>query len=307
MSDRPCTVQGVSLPWLLRSVTSPTGRLVLAALGVSAAGVAVAVIELRMARSGPKVVERDFVLDGPVGHGDDPSALRIVWLGDSLAAGVGADDADGALPRQVARNLTFPVSLRVLARSGAKVSDVVRDQLPHLECLTASEAPDLIVVSVGANDVGHLTRAADFVADYDRILAACAPTPVAVLGVPNMADARILAEPLRSIVGLRARLVDRHIRRCVARSEDVDYIDIAKRSEDAVLQVADYLCADRYHPNEHGYRLWASTISARLHDRLAAVHALRVTVPILDAVTAVLPLPAIPAPHRCLVATSEAR
>jgi lysophospholipase L1-like esterase len=270
---------------------------ILAGLGLSAAGLAVPAIELRMARRGPKLVERDFVLDGPVGHGDDPFALQIVWLGDSLAAGVGADDADGALPRQVARHLTVPVSLRVLARSGAKVSDVVREQLPHLARLTAAEAPDLIMVSVGANDVGHLTRAADFLADYDRLLTACAPTPVVVLGVPNLADARILAEPLRSIVALRARRVDRLIRRTVARFEDVEYIDIARRSEDAVLQVAAYLCVDRYHPNEHGYRLWASTIAARLHDRWAAVHALRAAVEHLDTVAVGLSSPATLAPQ----------
>jgi hypothetical protein len=59
---------------------------------IAAAGVAaVPVVELQRARRHPKLVELDHVLDGDIGHDGATQALRLVWLGDSTAAGVGAE------------------------------------------------------------------------------------------------------------------------------------------------------------------------------------------------------------------------
>ena len=61
--------------------------------------------------------------------------LRMVWLGDSTAAGVGASSADGAIPRRVAAASTGPSTSRSLAVSGDRVADVVDDQVDGLAAL----------------------------------------------------------------------------------------------------------------------------------------------------------------------------
>jgi lysophospholipase L1-like esterase len=235
-------------------------RAVLATTIAAAGLAAVPVVELERARRHPKLVERDHVLDGDIGHDGATESLRLVWLGDSTAAGVGAETVQGALPWQVASALGRPISLRVLARSGARVRDVLAEQLPRLAAL--EEPPDLVLVSVGANDVVHVTRGRVFRQQYTAMLEALTGTRVVVLGIPDMASALVLDQPVRAIVGARARRVDRWIRSIAAPFPDVHHIDISARPRST--RAADYLSADRYHPNEAGYGLWASIVAATL-------------------------------------------
>jgi lysophospholipase L1-like esterase len=238
---------------------------------MSVVGVVVPFVEIHLARRGLKLSSGDLLLDGPVGHDGSDEATDIVWLGDSTAAGVGASEPDGALPRQVAAHLTRPVSLQVFARSGAKVADVVADQLPRLAGLR--HAPELIIISVGANDVAGRTRRRRFIADYTTMLdaAAASGAHVVVLGIPDMSSAMLLAQPLRVIAGARARVVDRWIRSAAALHADhVTYVDLTAYERVPRKHVANYLSADRYHPNAVGYQVWANLVAERVNDVFAA-------------------------------------
>src|SRR5262245_45994125 len=122
------------------------GGLVVAAAAVGA--VLVLLVEIQLARAGNRLPDLELVLDR---HG---AGRRIVWLGDSTAAGVGASSSSGALPSQVADGLgTSGTSVTNLAVSGARVADVLADQVPKV----AGVRPDLVLISVGANDTIHLT------------------------------------------------------------------------------------------------------------------------------------------------------
>lgn len=248
--------------------TRCSSRLLYALAGLGAAGVGLPLAQALAALRAPKVVVAVLALDGPVGHDGIDGAAHLVWLGDSTAAGVGADDADGALPRQVAAQLGRPVDLTVLARSGARVADVVATQLPRLAAL--ARRPDVVLISVGANDVAHLTRVSDFARQYRALLDALEGVATVVLGIPDMHAARVVAQPLRSAVGLRARVLDARLRRIVAARPGVSYTNLAGRPSPTLAErVGDYLCADRYHPNAHGYRVWAALVTERLGEHLA--------------------------------------
>ena len=78
--------------------------------------------------------------------------LRITWIGDSLAAGLGCDDVADTPAHLSARLLERPVDVTVLAVPGSKASDVIADQLDHVDPYT-----DLVVLCVGANDVADLS------------------------------------------------------------------------------------------------------------------------------------------------------
>lgn len=181
----------------------------------------------------------------------------MVWLGDSTAAGVGAGRPGGALPRQVASRLERPVQLTVLARSGATVEDVIANQLPKV----ASLDPDVVVISVGANDVVHLTSKDSFASRYRRLLDRLGAVPVIALGVPDMGAPPRFAQPLRAIAGWRGRSLDEEIREEVAGRVGASYVDIAGRTGPLMRRYPDrYFALDEYHPNEAGYGLWADAV-----------------------------------------------
>lgn len=217
---------------------------------------AVLVVEAGLARRGEMLAGPALELDGLVGGGPG-STLEVVWLGDSTAAGVGASGAPAALPTQVAVGLERPVDLSVLARSGATVTDVVERQLPALAGLD----PDLVFVSVGANDVTHLISRSDFKRRYRRLVAGLPESAqVVLLGVPDMGAIPRLAQPLRAVAGFRGRQLDDVVRE-VAEDTGSAYVDIAGETGPALRREPErFFAADRYHPSGAGYELWAQAV-----------------------------------------------
>ena len=222
--------------------------------------------EVQLARRGPDLPDdTPFDHDGRIGTGPG-TPLRMVWLGDSTAAGVGASDVDHAIPRQVALGLDRPVVLTGLAVSGDRVADVVDDQVGRLRDLR----PDVVLVSVGANDAVHLTSRADFRRGYDELIAAVpAGTLIVLLGVPDMGAPPRYLQPLRGIAGFRGRQIDR-VSQAVARDTGAVYVDIAGETGPTTRSdTSRYLAADRYHPSDDGYALWAAAVLDQLRPALA--------------------------------------
>lgn len=240
-------------------------RLVGFGLPVAVVGlVAVLVVEVLVARSGPELQGGPLDLDGLVG-GEAATPLRVVWLGDSTAAGVGVDASSEALATVVAERLGTPVELVVLAVSGDRVGDVVDDQLPRVAAID----PDVVFVSVGANDVTHLTTRDDFEQRYGELLDALPDrVEVVVLGVPDMGAIPRLAQPLRAVAGFRGRELDEVVR-YVAAEAGATYVPIAAATGPAFRREPDrYFAADRYHPSAAGYRLWADAVLREVLVRL---------------------------------------
>ena len=119
--------------------------------------------------------------------------MRITWIGDSLAAGLGCDDVADTPAHLAARLLERPVDVTMLAVPGSKASDVIDDQLDHVDPYT-----DLVVLCVGANDVATSVARSVYAQQVDQILTALAPIPVVMLTLPDISMADRMAEPLRT-------------------------------------------------------------------------------------------------------------
>ena len=222
-------------------------------------------VEVQLARNGPELPDSTPLdHDGRIG-GDGP-ALRMVWLGDSTAAGVGASSADAAIPRRVARGLHRPVDLTVRAVSGDRVADVVRDQVADLDRLR----PDVVLVSIGANDVVHLTSNDAFRRSYEQLVDVIpAGALLVVLGVPDMGAPPRFAQPLRAVVGWRGRHLER-VAEEVAEDAEALFVDIAGETGPAMrADTGRTFAVDRYHPSDAGYALWADAVLEVLAPRLA--------------------------------------
>lgn len=185
--------------------------------------------------------------------------LRIVWLGDSTGDGVGASSPANALPRQVVAKLGVPVELSVLAHSGARVKDVLNDQVDKVRTLR----PDWVIVGIGGNDVTHLTSRRRFrqqMAELlDRVRKA-SPTRIIVVGIGEFAATPLLAEPLRWIAGLRADVLAADQRR-IATEHHAEFVDIIGATGPRFVgDPKRYHARDGFHPSDEGYGLWADAI-----------------------------------------------
>ncbi|MBW3615117.1 MAG: SGNH/GDSL hydrolase family protein [Actinobacteria bacterium] len=243
-------------------------------LGLPAAAVGLLVAEALLARQGPRLAPRTLEYPGE-------AEVTAVWLGDSTAVGVGAETGDGTVATMVARARGERVVM--LAESGATVGEVLDDQLAGV----AAHDPDVVYVSVGANDVTGLTSAEDFRRDYSRLLdalagpgaraapqsgehrAGAAPQSgehslrVVALGVPDMGAPPRLRQPLRALAGLRGRQLDGVIREVTRAYPNVTYVDIAGPTGGPFRRhPRRYFSPDHYHPSAAGYDLWADAVLA---------------------------------------------
>jgi lysophospholipase L1-like esterase len=243
-------------------------------------GVVVAVlgVEVLLARGGARLDEFDVTSLNesfePPNGATPAAAVRVLWLGDSTAAGVGASSPNHAVSAGVARIIAadrkVTVEVRVVAKSGARVADVADDQVSRVGELR----PDVVVISVGANDTIHLTSVAAFGRLYRKVLddVAAAGIPasrIVVVGVPDMGAPPRLRQPLRAIVGLRGERLDREARR-VALAHGAHYVDLFAGTSSQFRADQDrYFSADNYHPSDAGYALWSKVIAPSVENALA--------------------------------------
>jgi lysophospholipase L1-like esterase len=195
--------------------------------------------------------------------------LRIVMIGDSAAAGVGAATHAEALCGQLAAGLAAltgrEVSWRVAARRGATARSIRATMLERLTEPTRRWTPDLVLVVAGANDALRLRRPAAFRRDVTALVAAVqhrlgrnAPVPVLLVGLPPVHRFPSLPPWARWPMGGYARLLDRQLRRVAHGEPAVHHLPVG------ALPIATEagLAPDRFHPSPAGYRAWGLALAA---------------------------------------------
>ena len=200
--------------------------------------------------------------------GTSGSTLTYVVLGDSTAAGQGAPYENGIAvltARELAKTRT--VMLTNFAISGARTRDILAAQLPAAERLR----PDLVLISVGANDVTHLTSIRSVRTSIVRIirrLRAANPRVVIVMtGSPDMGAPPRLPRVLRPIAAWQTRRVNRMFK-SVATANEVTFAPIAAATGHLFRQDHSLFADDRFHPNERGYATWVPVLDRALGDAL---------------------------------------
>ncbi len=195
--------------------------------------------------------------------------VRFLVLGDSTAAGVGADYERGIV-LETARHLAGSrrVELVNLTVSGARFRDVLQDQLPRARGVK----PDLVLLDVGANDVIHLTSSRSVRRDLEEILRSllaenCAAR-IVVTGSPDMGAPPRIPFFLRGIAANRARRINAIARRAVS-DHGLTFAPIADRTGPAFRSDRTLFAPDRFHPNAQGYALWVPVLDEALDTALS--------------------------------------
>jgi lysophospholipase L1-like esterase len=173
-------------------------------------------------------------------------------------AGIGAATHADALSGQVARalgeRLRRAVAWRAVGRAGATARDALDGLVPRL-----GGHADLLVVSLGVNDVMWLRTPARWAADLGALVdgarARLGDPAVVVVGMPPVHDFRVFPQPLRMVLGLRARALDDATRLVVGVRSGV----VSVHPE--VPFATEWFCDDRLHPSPRGYARWADEIA----------------------------------------------
>ena len=182
--------------------------------------------------------------------------LRLLVLGESTVVGVGVDELHAALVGQLAEALAArcgrPVAWRACGENGITAAQAYARLLPQV----LGQPFDLALLVFGVNDTTHLTSLSRWQAALGGMAEALAArgARVAFSSVPPLQHFSALPWLLRKLLGWRASLMDRHLRR-VCLEEGVEYQRLALEFS------ADYLARDGYHPSALGYRVWGEGLA----------------------------------------------
>lgn len=204
----------------------------------------------------PKLNEPEGERGGIVGSGE---SLRLLLIGDSAGAGVGASHQREALSGQLVSRLAG--SFKVRWRLDAKDGNTTLDTLSSLPCLLPYET-DVVIVSLGVNDVTALLPLEDWLAHQDQLLdvlfkqfKAC---HVLLNAIPPLHRFPALPQPLRWFLGRRAMQFNSALQQRVEHNPKVSFFSMPVAANPSLF------AEDGFHPNTKAYELWAELLSSRI-------------------------------------------
>lgn len=187
------------------------------------------------------------------------ATVRLVGLGDSIIAGVGADHANECLTAQLARELgarrQASVEWHNVGRIGATTTRVLNELSQRLP----TDPVDVFLVSVGVNDVTSLRRRGEWsreIRALANLLAAHSPrASILFLGLPPMHLFPALPTPLRQSLGLRAKLFDESLAAALSDHTAAQHVPLKVDTADGMFS------ADGFHPSPVAYALIANRLA----------------------------------------------
>ncbi|HWR85264.1 MAG TPA: SGNH/GDSL hydrolase family protein [Rhodoglobus sp.] len=186
-----------------------------------------------------------------------PGELLYVAIGDSAAQGIGASRPDrgyvGFLRRFIGEVTGKPVRVANLGISGARIRLAIDDELPRL----AKLSPDVLTVSIGANDIAAFDPRR-FEADIRELFAAL-PAHAIVADLPSF----------YFLPGERDVKVANAILRAAAADHGLTVVPLWRSTKrQGLWGVTRQFAGDLFHPNDRGYRVWAKTFEPAVAARL---------------------------------------
>lgn len=185
---------------------------------------------------------------GVIGSG---SALRVLIVGDSAAAGVGVINQKQALLGNLIGILkvNFEVSYALMANTG----DNTRDCIAQLKTAEAEEF-DIVLISLGVNDVTSGCSEAAFIkrqtALIDLLQKKFFARQIILSGLPPMSDFPALPQPLRWYIGAQAQRFNQRVEQ-LARKYELDFIELEFDGDHGLM------ASDGFHPGPKVYKAWA--------------------------------------------------
>ena len=207
----------------------------------------------------PKLPEAKGQREGVAGKG---RPLRILVVGDSSAAGVGASTQTEALAGQLLASLIedFKVHWKLIANTGFTTAELNQ----YLSNMPSGHY-DIALSATGVNDItarhslyACLVEQIDMVALLrDRF----AVRHVLISGLPPLHRFPALPEPLRWYIGARAKRLDAALQQWTQDQKDCDHIQLN-------FPVGpENMASDGFHPGPGIYAIWGKTAAEIIRNR----------------------------------------
>lgn len=193
-------------------------------------------------------------------EGRSSQPLRLLFVGDSSAAGVGVDWQHEALAQQTAERVAADsqnsVCWELIAKAGANTRDAIELVKSH-----PAAPADVVISALGVNDVTSQNSAKRFINDYKELLAVVAQrtgaTAAVVSGLPPLHILPAAPQPLRWYLGQCAKRLDSALQGLTRESTSVGFVSLAWAK-------ASDMARDKFHPGKSQYRHWAQLVAEQV-------------------------------------------
>ena len=197
----------------------------------------------------PRLSEPVINKQGSEGSGVE---LKLLLLGDSSAAGVGAETAQDSLLGQLIKLLSndYQLSYQMLAETGKTTAAIIED----IKALPMQKL-DVIITALGVNDVTSQVSFKVWRNQQCELIQLLqqkfSPQQIILSGLPPVSDFPALPWPLNFYLGMYADELDGILQQLIEAETRLDFHSL--RDYPVEAQVA----TDGFHPGPTVYQLWA--------------------------------------------------
>ena len=204
----------------------------------------------------PNILQEDRSL------GQGPT-LRYIAAGDSTSVGVGASTVENTYTYRIAGELSknHSVTYKNVGVSGAKTSDLLDNQISPI----INFNPDIITISIGANDVTHLQNNDGIFERFTKIIDQLTKNTKATIYITNIAivdRAPLMPFAVQKIFS--SKITKLNPKLLALETERVKFIDIHGFGWDQYENINITFAADEFHPSDEGYNNWTKAFLSRI-------------------------------------------
>lgn len=193
---------------------------------------------------------------GTFGSPDLP-LLRVVAIGDSSITAPGVIDLDNTWVRRIAHHFSdrYRIELSCLAVGGSKARDVIEGQLAE----AVRMAPDIVILSVGANDAIRSPSTERYETDLRHIVERLEPVAGAILmlGMGDLGSIPRLPPLLRPMLTKRSEQYDGIATAVAAASPKTVKVYTRARVSRLFWEDRDLFAGDQFHAGDGGHEVFA--------------------------------------------------
>jgi acyl-CoA thioesterase-1 len=200
----------------------------------------------------------------------DPSKPFVfIAIGDSTVEGVGATHPSRSYTGIIYSMIKeqFPkASYHNFGKFGASSKSVIDDQLGKAIELN----PDLVTISVGANDINEKVLPPKFSRNLRVIIEKLqkeTSAKIVINNLPDFTSSAAISPMHRRISSLVISRYNKAIEK-VASEYDVFFVDLYKHSKLYAKHYPELIAEDNFHPSDFGYALWANTIMTAIQSHI---------------------------------------
>lgn len=190
-------------------------------------------------------------------YGTGGSSVKLLVIGESTVAGLGARTHETALAGQFAKHLSERIGRSVewtaIGKNGVTARRTIAELVPQIP----DEKFDYVLLGVGGNDVLKLSSPLKWRRSMLQLIAIMREknpdVTIFITNAPAIRLSPVLPQPIKFILGHLSALHDKNTRDFTGKMRRVFYYH-------QPTEVPEDFFADGIHPSEKGYAVWSKAM-----------------------------------------------